>query len=53
MKFKEKEFIDSFRFTQTEDYHLWNFSLNIIYKLNTRKAIYRGNNSLNTDIKRL
>lgn len=53
MKFKEKEFIDSFRFTQTEDYHLWNFSLNIIYKLNTRKAIYRGNNSLKTDIKRL
>nr|WP_255406454.1 outer membrane beta-barrel family protein [Prevotella sp. KH2C16] len=53
MKFREKELVDAFHFTQTEDYHLWNFSVNITYRINSRKTKYRGKNSLEKDIKRL
>ena len=53
MKFKETELLDAFRFVQTEDYNLWNYSLNITYRINSKKTKYRGNNSLDSDIKRL
>ncbi|MGP1476452.1 MAG: outer membrane beta-barrel family protein [Phocaeicola sp.] len=53
MKFKETELLDAFYFTQTEDYHLWNYSLNITYRINSKKTKYRGKSALDSDIKRL
>lgn len=53
MKFKETELLDAFYFTQTENYHLWNYSLNITYRINSKKTKYRGKNALDSDIKRL
>lgn len=53
MKFREKDKIGSVNFTQTEDYHLWKYSFNITYRLNSKNTKYRGKNTLDKEIKRL
>lgn len=53
MKYKETERIKNILFKQTEDYHLWNYSVSIIYRLNNRKLRYRGNTSINNELERI
>lgn len=53
MKFREHLMINRVDLSQTEDYHLWNYSFNVTYKLNSKSTKYRGKNSLGDEIKRL
>lgn len=53
MKFREHLKINRVDLSQTEDYHLWNYSFNVTYRLNSKKTKYRGKNSLGDEIKRL
>lgn len=53
MKFREHLMINRVNLSQTENYHLWNYSFNVTYKLNSKSTKYRGKNSLGDEIKRL
>ena len=53
MKFREEQREGNLRFTQTEDYQLWNFSVNLVFRFNQLKNSYRGKNTSAGDMERL
>ena len=53
MKFREEQREGNLRFTQTEDYQLWNFSVSLVFRFNQLKNTYRGKNSSASDMERM
>ena len=53
MKFREEQREGNLHFTQTEDYQLWNFSVNLVFRFNQLKNSYRGKNTSAGDMERL
>jgi len=52
-KFKEQEWSNNVYMKQTEEYRIWNYSLNITYRFNRLKTKYRGKNTIQNEINRL
>ena len=53
MKYRESEQIKNIWFRQTEDYCYWNYSVSLIYRLNTTTTKYRGKTSISDELDRL
>jgi hypothetical protein len=53
LKYEQIARINNFRFHQKEQYSEWNFSVDIIYRINQQKAKYRGKSAAESEINRL